>query len=267
MPICTRFGCGKQYDEASNSASACQYHEEAPIFHEGLKKWPCCNKTFTHFDDFEKCPGCKLGAHVTEKKPPKEQQPADAGEDIPKPTSICGNTETFVTSGDASLFAPKQPSNSTLAVAPSPARLQPQEIVIDEDPEGVAVRPGTPCKRHGCSYKFVSDSESRGEGAKCVFHPGAPIFHEATRGWSCCKRRVADFDEFLAIKGCREGRHLFVGSKSAREQRERESTRIDFYQNSQNVIVSVYFKRADGAQSSIEFVDPYTIKLDLVSKD
>lgn len=30
------------------------------------------------------------------------------------------------------------------------------------------------------------------------------------QGYFCCKRRVLEFDEFLKIEGCAEGRHLFV---------------------------------------------------------
>jgi CHORD len=46
-----------------------------------------------------------------------------------------------------------------------------------------------------------------------VHHPGRPIFHEGTKGWTCCKRRVLEFDEFMGIEGCHEKpRHMFVGS-------------------------------------------------------
>jgi hypothetical protein len=30
------------------------------------------------------------------------------------------------------------------------------------------------------------------------------------QGYFCCKRRVLEFEEFLKIEGCAEGRHLFV---------------------------------------------------------
>ncbi|XP_074863671.1 integrin beta-1-binding protein 2 isoform X2 [Carettochelys insculpta] len=41
----------------------------------------------------------------------------------------------------------------------------------------------------------------------CVYHPGVPIFHDALKGWSCCKKRTTDFSEFLAIRGCMKGCH------------------------------------------------------------
>ncbi|KAK1890269.1 Cysteine and histidine-rich domain containing protein 1 [Dissostichus eleginoides] len=63
------------------------------------------------------------------------------------------------------------------------------------------------CYNKGCGLKY--------DGAKnkedtCVFHPGVPIFHDALKGWSCCKKRTTDFSEFLAIKGCTRGRHSNV---------------------------------------------------------
>ena len=33
----------------------------------------------------------------------------------------------------------------------------------------------------------------------CQFHPGVPVFHDALKGWSCCKKRSTDFTEFLNI--------------------------------------------------------------------
>lgn len=41
----------------------------------------------------------------------------------------------------------------------------------------------------------------------CLFHPGAPIFHDAYKGWSCCKKKSTDFTEFLNFKGCETGKH------------------------------------------------------------
>lgn len=46
-----------------------------------------------------------------------------------------------------------------------------------------------------------------------MFHPGAPLFHEGSKGYTCCKRRVLEFDEFMKIEGCKtRDRHLFIGS-------------------------------------------------------
>ncbi|THV07933.1 chord-domain-containing protein [Dendrothele bispora CBS 962.96] len=58
------------------------------------------------------------------------------------------------------------------------------------------------CTRKGCGKDF-------GEGSteSCTFHPGAPVFHEGLKSWSCCSDKnkpVLDFNEFMNIPGCAE---------------------------------------------------------------
>ncbi|KAG5672501.1 hypothetical protein PVAND_002625 [Polypedilum vanderplanki] len=60
------------------------------------------------------------------------------------------------------------------------------------------------CYNKGCGQKF--DPNDNGDD-KCQFHPGAPIFHDAYKGWSCCNKKSTDFTEFLNFKGCKIGRH------------------------------------------------------------
>ncbi|KAM9335260.1 cysteine and histidine-rich domain-containing protein 1 [Symphorus nematophorus] len=60
------------------------------------------------------------------------------------------------------------------------------------------------CYNKGCGLKFDSDNN---KDDSCLFHPGVPIFHDALKGWSCCKKRTTDFSEFLSIKGCTHGHH------------------------------------------------------------
>lgn len=52
-----------------------------------------------------------------------------------------------------------------------------------------------------------------------MHHPGVPIFHEGSKGYSCCKRRVLEFDQFMNIEGCKtKDRHLFIGSGKKRDR-------------------------------------------------
>ncbi|XP_055055164.1 cysteine and histidine-rich domain-containing protein 1 [Misgurnus anguillicaudatus] len=60
------------------------------------------------------------------------------------------------------------------------------------------------CYNRGCGARFDADKNS---DEACRYHPGVPIFHDALKGWSCCKKRTTDFSEFLSIKGCTRGRH------------------------------------------------------------
>lgn len=78
------------------------------------------------------------------------------------------------------------------------------------------------CKRKGCGA--THDGGNR-EGESCVHHPGAPIFHEGSKGWSCCKRRVLEFDQFMNIEGCNtKDRHRFVGSGKKESSEEKLDT-------------------------------------------
>lgn len=44
----------------------------------------------------------------------------------------------------------------------------------------------------------------------CRHHPGTPYFHDAYKGWSCCKKKSVDFTEFLNVKGCTLSKHSNV---------------------------------------------------------
>uniref|UniRef100_A0A8B9HS64 Cysteine and histidine-rich domain-containing protein 1 n=1 Tax=Astyanax mexicanus TaxID=7994 RepID=A0A8B9HS64_ASTMX len=52
------------------------------------------------------------------------------------------------------------------------------------------------CYNKGCGQRF--DLENNPDDA-CTYHPGVPVFHDALKGWSCCKRRTTDFSDFLSI--------------------------------------------------------------------
>ncbi|KAG8448278.1 hypothetical protein GDO86_015392 [Hymenochirus boettgeri] len=60
------------------------------------------------------------------------------------------------------------------------------------------------CYNKGCGQRFNLTDNS---ADSCLFHPGYPIFHDALKGWSCCKKRTTDFSEFLGIPGCAKGPH------------------------------------------------------------
>lgn len=115
------------------------------------------------------------------------------------------------------------------------------------------------------------------ENEKCIYHPGQALFHEGSKGWTCCKKRVLEFDEFMKIQGCKERpRHCFIGKKGAKrkpmtstgEFEKVENVRHDFYQTSTDVHVSLYFKKINKENSQVEFAgDGTTIKLNLKTSD
>ncbi|XP_044298179.1 cysteine and histidine-rich domain-containing protein 1 [Varanus komodoensis] len=60
------------------------------------------------------------------------------------------------------------------------------------------------CYNRGCGQRFDPENNT---AESCTYHPGVPVFHDALKGWSCCKRRTTDFSDFLSIVGCTKGFH------------------------------------------------------------
>lgn len=63
------------------------------------------------------------------------------------------------------------------------------------------------CTRRGCGKDY---DLGQNNNTSCIYHPGAPVFHEGLKSWSCCSavnKPVLDFDEFMNISGCAVGTH------------------------------------------------------------
>ncbi|KND04590.1 uncharacterized protein SPPG_00309 [Spizellomyces punctatus DAOM BR117] len=244
MPVCTNKGCGKAFEEASNRDTACEYHSGNPVFHEGLKGWSCCNKKVTDFDDFLKIPGCTVGRHSTVVAEPEKQaatpNPAIA------PVTIDSNGVEVYGKATAKSGAPAATTEAFI-----PKSVEPSPVVKEEDlndPCDAKISAGAKCKRRGCGKEWVGE-ESRSE--ECIFHPGQAIFHEGSKGWSCCSRKVLEFDEFLKIKGCKTGKHRFTDVKT--DVPEEVQCRHDWYQTPSSVIISIFAKKVNKEQTSVVF--------------
>jgi hypothetical protein len=223
------------------------------------------------FDDFLKIPGCTWGEHSNvqpKSSEPQSSKPTADTNHLPKVSSKALEekqttaVETFQTQGD-NIFS-KLSINSNTSVKKTKEPEKPKEIVIEEDPQNVVVPVATKCKRNSCKHVFKSDQTCRngGENAQCTFHPGTPVFHEGSKGWSCCSRKVLEFDEFLKIAGCKTGNHLFVGSLQEEEEKIVEC-RHDWYQTQTNVIVSVFAKNVIKDTVSITFGDQSVSRVEL----
>ncbi|KAI0341755.1 chord-domain-containing protein [Trametopsis cervina] len=255
MPRCTNKGCGKDYDQASNTSDSCIFHSGAPVFHEGLKSWSCCqdvNKPVLDFDEFMNIPGCMQGLH-TDEAPKQEPSKAAPATTLSAKTDAGTGKETY-----SSVTAPAPlPAAPPLQPPPPPAE--------EEDDTAVPVAAGTICRRTGCGKSFISDEVSRhGDGpeAECVYHPKLPIFHEGSKGYLCCKRRVLEFDEFLKIEGCKKGKHVFAPKNQSEATEQFTDCRIDHYQTPTEVHVSVFAKKTD-QERSIVTIGANEISLDL----
>lgn len=269
MPKCANKGCGKEYEQENNTDASCRYHPGNPIFHEGLKSWSCCsdtNRPVLDFESFMAISGCTKGRHAEPK--PKEEIPSSQPVSAASSSTVAAvrvnvaedGTETFSTASANPTIVPQTALVSNTSQAPSAP-------IEEEDDPSIEVSVGTPCRRRGCSAKFISQEESRlgdKENSLCVYHPSPPIFHEGSKGYLCCKRRVLEFDEFLKIKGCKTGKHVFA-TKIDKESTTEDlvDCRIDHYQTPSQVHVSVFAKQTDKVASKVELGED-KVSLDLL---
>jgi len=63
------------------------------------------------------------------------------------------------------------------------------------------------CYNRGCGKEY-NIKENVAES--CCYHPGAPYFHDAYKGWTCCQAKSTDFTTFLNTPGCTLGKHSSV---------------------------------------------------------
>ncbi|KAG6026452.1 hypothetical protein E4U41_001262 [Claviceps citrina] len=253
---CVHQGCGKKFSDAATEK--CEYHPGPPVFHEGQKGWKCCKPRVLTFDEFMNIPPCTTGVHsATEFPPPVEQKP--------------GADDTALAMKIQALNMAVEPARAPVPAAQSAPTSPPPVLETEDDDPDLEIADGATCRRRTCGQKYRRGASRDGE--KCLYHPGAPIFHEGSKGYLCCKRRVLEFDQFLKIEGCKtKDRHLFIGSGkkgragSAGEEEVLTTVRHDFYQTATNVIASFFLKKINKETARVEFKDKQ-IALDLVTTD
>eukprot|EP01122_Echinamoeba_exundans_P016809 TRINITY_DN8642_c0_g1_i1.p1 TRINITY_DN8642_c0_g1~~TRINITY_DN8642_c0_g1_i1.p1 ORF type:complete len:398 (+),score=78.77 TRINITY_DN8642_c0_g1_i1:89-1282(+) len=254
---CSRNGCGKKFTDAENTENSCQFHPSGPLFHEGMKGWSCCSKRVSGFDEFMQIPGCAFGFHSAE---------AEKSSPVYSPTvaaAVAAGASNTASSSSAEIASPPSTASSAVKPPSTMAPETPKEIEIENDPEDAIIDLNTKCRRNGC-HAVYKGPESKSE--VCVHHPGVAIFHEATKYWSCCRPRAVEFDEFLKIEGCSEGRHKFLPFKAENLAANEVKCRYDFYQLGDSVVMNIYAKNVDTAASSIN-ISPTTVSANVVFKD
>lgn len=143
-------------------------------------------------------PPCTTGTHSTTDKPPQLDDEKPQQDDA----ALVKKIEALNATGPAR--APVQAAPQASAPPPPPPESE------DDDPS-LEIPSGAECRRRMCSAKFKKGVSREGE--QCEHHPGVPVFHEGSKGYSCCKRRVLEFDQFMKIEGCKtKDKHLFIGS-------------------------------------------------------
>ncbi|KAK0537320.1 hypothetical protein OC842_001690 [Tilletia horrida] len=283
MTICTRRGCGVDFD-ASTKASSCTYHPGRPVFRDQRKSWSCCedtNKPVLDFEDFVLIKGCaQADEHTDEKQAlPEDPKHAAAGAAAEADGSASGSGnggDAAGTMGTAELAQalPSALTGATLLAAQkaeavkrggaavdvtgaaSAATKKEEDEDEDEDPDDAVIPDGAQCKRTGCSATYSVGLVRKREEEECRHHPKQAIFHEGSKGYVCCKRRVLEFSEFLTIEPCTTSHkgHLFVGrpKTSADGGEEVVQCRMDHYETPVDIRLTVYAKGADMDKSQIQ---------------
>jgi hypothetical protein len=208
-------------------------------------------------------PPCTTGKHSTVDETPVDDTPKQTAEEVEAKIRSAAPDEN---PDDSSL--PPPVARAPLAAQSTRAASSPAPPEDEDDDPNDPVPDGASCKRRGCGAAYTAGQNRDGE--ECVHHPGQALFHEGSKGWTCCKRRVLEFDEFMKIQGCTtKARHLFIGKRKDPDAEELlRDVRNDFYQTAATVIASLYLKKIDKDRSTVEFGgDGKTVELDLHTSD
>eukprot|EP00039_Didymoeca_costata_P002065 m.57335 g.57335 ORF g.57335 m.57335 type:complete len:305 (+) comp11099_c0_seq2:59-973(+) len=236
---CRRKGCGKQFTEEDNKkAGVCQYHPGAPFFHEGLKYWTCCEKKkFTDFTEFLGHPGCTSGQHSDS---PEDGAPVEKEEKVEQTHFAPIAVNAVPRSQDPLIILPKKVSTSLVQA------LEKQSQEVQAALADRVVKPGQKCTRNACKAEYVNEDSDKDT---CKHHPGAPVFHEGYKYWSCCKKKTTEFDEFLDQPGCEDviGHQWFKPDNA-----EQKKCRYDWIQTPANVVITVFAKNCEPDETTIK---------------
>lgn len=184
---CKNYGCQKPFEEAENGPEACCHHVGAPVFHDTRKWWSCCEEHKVYdFDALFSVPGCARGPHSL--TPPASE--TKASEAVREAAELAASR--------VQAAPPPKPAAAT-APPPQPAVPAPPRPKAPVLPPGIAR-----CKHAGCQKDYAVDANGP---AACCFHSAAPVFHDGTKKWPCCRKSAWDFDEFMALTGCETGPH------------------------------------------------------------
>uniref|UniRef100_A0A3Q3QRH2 Uncharacterized protein n=1 Tax=Monopterus albus TaxID=43700 RepID=A0A3Q3QRH2_MONAL len=247
--LCYNKGCGQKYDPDQNKDDSCLFHPGVPIFHDALKGWSCCKKRTTDFSEFLAIKGCTRGRHSNE-KPQEPLRPAVSsdkgeikhtnGQEIiyQGPKSAEKRQKERPSSDESKIKLPNKVSASLAQV------LEKLEISKRAEQE----QKGR-CKINGyLNCVCVQVYQGRETNMEvCTHHPGAPVFHEGYKYWSCCCIKTTDFNAFLDQRGCTTGKHRWI----PKQDKKKVACRHDWHQTANSVVVTIYAKNTIPEMSSI----------------
>ncbi|KAM5125081.1 cysteine and histidine-rich domain-containing protein 1-like [Mantella aurantiaca] len=244
--LCYNKGCGQRFLAGDNPSDSCLFHPGYPIFHDALKGWSCCRKRTTDFSEFLAIQGCTKGPHSNEKPIEPLKPEISGGNNLCDGPAPCA--EIIVRGPKSAEKMLKERPSTQEEMKPLQLKVshsleqELEKMTLSEKTDNqekeeatVVAAVGTRCKRSGCKEMYEGEES---EAGICVYHPGAPVFHEGMKYWSCCCNKTSDFSEFLDQRGCSNGRHLWVMPPGKQEV----SCRYDWHQTASLVVITVYAK-------------------------
>ncbi|KAM4714486.1 cysteine and histidine-rich domain-containing protein 1 [Anableps anableps] len=250
--LCYNKGCGEKFDPDKNKDDSCLFHPGVPIFHDALKGWSCCKKRTTDFSEFLSIEGCTRGRHsnVKPQEPLRPKVSSDKGE------IKHANDREIIYQGPKSAEAlQKERPSSDQPMTKLPHKVSASLIQAleklglsssaESENRDEGVVHGTRCKNTGCKTVYQGPDTDM---EVCTHHPGAPVFHEGYKYWSCCCIKTTDFNAFLDQKGCTTGKHRWV----AKQDKKKVACRHDWHQTGNTVVITIYAKNSNPEFCSIK---------------
>ncbi len=137
-------------------------------------------------------PGCVAGKHSDTPPAQELERQAAIKEATSKAMEVHASSEKPTAAGAAP--PPRQTFAPSAATVAKPAKPKRPPL-----PEGQAR-----CRHAGCQNVYtIADNHA----SACTYHAAAPLFHEGSKTWPCCRVKKWDFDDFLAVPGCVTGPH------------------------------------------------------------
>lgn len=251
--MCYNKGCGQKFDADKNKDDSCLFHPGVPIFHDALKGWSCCKKRTTDFSEFLSIKGCTRGRHSNEK--PREPLLPEVSSDKGKMKHTSDQEIIYQGPKSVEKLQKERPSSDepmtklphkvSASLAKELEKLDISNKAEKEKTDSQTVMMGTRCKNAGCKTAYQGPETNL---EVCTHHPGAPVFHEGYKYWSCCCIKTTDFNAFLDQKGCTAGKHRWV----LKQDKKKVACRFDWHQTGNNVVVTIYAKSANPEFCCIE---------------
>lgn len=118
---------------------------------------------------------------------------------------------------------------------------------------------GMKCVRSNCGAEYDGSGTQQ-----CKHCPGAPVFHEGFKYWSCCdSQKTLDFETFLNMKGCEDLPECkwFKDVAAEGAEVEEKQCRVDWYETPGDVVVEIFAKCVDPDQTSVK-INGDTLEVD-----